>query len=249
MLRQHPGGLRSYAEDSRLPLPDVATISSAPLIVGLEWRINGVSDGRRRRIPRSWRGGLTELEPICKSAAFAPRLVLDPGIDSLATGCTPKPERRERLAGEPDQLLILGQGSKTIGKAGAIGQAQVGIELEQRHQDEAPGADLAVGQDEALTREFEIAEQEQIDVERTGTVAGGLERPTPLGLRGLADFKQRLGVKCGSNSDYRVEEIGLIEQLANRRRLIGRGDRVDHDAALAEQLDRGAQVCGALADV
>jgi glutathione S-transferase len=48
-LRQAPRAITSYGEDSRLPLPDFASVASAPLITRLEWRINGVSDERARR--------------------------------------------------------------------------------------------------------------------------------------------------------------------------------------------------------
>ena len=47
-LRQAPRAIVTYGEDSRLPLPDFASVASAPLIVRMEWRINGVSDQRSR---------------------------------------------------------------------------------------------------------------------------------------------------------------------------------------------------------
>lgn len=48
-LRQRPRAITAYGEDSQLPLPDFLAIASAPLVVRLEWRINGVSDTRARQ--------------------------------------------------------------------------------------------------------------------------------------------------------------------------------------------------------
>lgn len=43
-LRKRPRAITSYGEDSQLPLPDFATVASAPVIIRIEWRINQVSD-------------------------------------------------------------------------------------------------------------------------------------------------------------------------------------------------------------
>jgi glutathione S-transferase len=43
-LRRRPGAITTYGADSRLPLPDFASVASAPLIVRIEWKINDVSD-------------------------------------------------------------------------------------------------------------------------------------------------------------------------------------------------------------
>lgn len=47
-LRRQPKAITSYGEDSTLPLPDFATVASAPLIIRIEWRINDVSDARTK---------------------------------------------------------------------------------------------------------------------------------------------------------------------------------------------------------
>jgi glutathione S-transferase len=44
-LRHRPRAITTYAADSQLPLPDFATVATAPLITRIEWRINDVSDG------------------------------------------------------------------------------------------------------------------------------------------------------------------------------------------------------------
>jgi glutathione S-transferase len=43
-LRKEPRSITTYGEDSQLPLPDFASVASAPLICRIEWRINDVSD-------------------------------------------------------------------------------------------------------------------------------------------------------------------------------------------------------------
>ena len=131
-----------------------------------------------------------------------------------------------------------------VGEAGAVGQRQLRVELEQRGEDEAAAGDLAVGQGEALGLELEVAEQQQVDVERARAVAGGVEGAAALGLDPLAEVEQLLGLELGADADRGVEEVGLVEDLADRLGLVGRGDRLDLDPALAQQLDRRPQVGG-----
>jgi hypothetical protein len=61
-LRQAPRAITSYGEDSQLPLPDFASVASAPLIVRLEWRINDVSDERARRDVEELPGHLDRVD-------------------------------------------------------------------------------------------------------------------------------------------------------------------------------------------
>ena len=75
------------------------------------------------------------------------------------------------------------------------------------------------------------------------------EHPSLLDLDRLAEVEQRLGLELGADADRRVEEVGLVEDLADRLGLVQRGDRLDLDAVLAQQLDRRAQVGRAVADV
>ena len=137
-----------------------------------------------------------------------------------------------------------------IGKARPHRAApELGIELEQRGEDEAAAGDLGVGQGEALGGELEVAEQEQVDVERARAVAGGVEGAAALGLDLLAEVEQGFGLQLGADADRGVEEVGLVEHLADRLGLIGRGDRLDLHPALAQHLDRRPQVGLAVADV
>ena len=65
----------------------------------------------------------------------------------------------------------------------------------------------------------------------------------------MQSVEQRLGLERGPDPHRRVEEVGLVEDLADRLGLVERGDRLDLDAVLAQQLDRRPQVAGAVADV
>ena len=91
------------------------------------------------------------------------------------------------------------EGRERVGEPRAVGQRQLGVELEQRHEDEAAAGDLAVRQGEALGRELEVAEQQQVDVERPRAVAGGVERAAALGLDLLAERRAapRAPARCG----------------------------------------------------
>jgi hypothetical protein len=93
-----------------------------------------------------------------------------------------------------------------------------------------------VGQGEAVGLELEVAEQQQVDVERARGVAGAVEDPAALDLYSLADVEQLLGLELGPDPGGGVEEVGLVEDLADRLGLVGRGDRLDLDPILAEEL-------------
>ncbi len=71
MLRQRPRAITTYAEDSRLPLPDFAMIASTPLIVSLEWRINGVSDERARADVGELAGHLDRIDAWIEDETLA----------------------------------------------------------------------------------------------------------------------------------------------------------------------------------
>ena len=54
-----------------------------------------------------------------------------------------------------------------------VGQRQLGVELEQGRKHEAAARRLPVRQRQPLGRQLEVAEQEQVEVERARAVAGG----------------------------------------------------------------------------
>jgi hypothetical protein len=106
-----------------------------------------------------------------------------------------------------------------------------------------------MGQGEALALELDVSQQQQVDVERARAVAGRRERPAVLGLDPLADIEQGVGLERGANADGGVEEVGLVEDLADRLGLVGGGDGLDLDSMRPQVLDGPAQVPLTLADV
>ncbi len=103
-----------------------------------------------------------------------------------------------------------------VGEAGAVGQGQLGVQLQQRSEHEAPGRHLAVGQAQSLVLQLEVAEQQQVDVERARPVAGAAGGAPALGLDLLAEIEQLERLERGPDPDRRVEEVGLVEDLADR---------------------------------
>jgi hypothetical protein len=100
-----------------------------------------------------------------------------------------------------------------------------------------------------LGLQLDVAEQEQVDVDRPGTVPGAAEGPPVLGLDRLRQVEQLLGLQGGPDPDCGVEEVGLVQDLADRFRLVERRDGLDRDAVCAQVLDGAAQVRLPVADV
>jgi len=61
-LRKRPRAIKTYGEDSQLPLPDFAAVASMPLITPIEWRMNGVSDERIKRDLEELPGHLDKVD-------------------------------------------------------------------------------------------------------------------------------------------------------------------------------------------
>lgn len=80
-------------------------------------------------------------------------------------------------------------------------------------------------------------------------MAGGVEVATASGLDRLAGIEQLLGLQVGADAGGGVEEVGLVEDLADRLGQVGRGDGLDADTVLGEQLQGRTQVRGRVADV
>jgi hypothetical protein len=80
-------------------------------------------------------------------------------------------------------------------------------------------------------------------------VAGAAEGAPVLDLDRLADVEQPLGAERGPHPGGGIEEVGLVEDLADRLGLILGGDRLDRDLVAAEVGDRPAEVRLAVADV
>ena len=93
-------------------------------------------------------------------------------------------------------------------------------------------------QREPLGAQLDVAEEEQVEVDRPRAVARAAEVPAVLGLDRLADVQQLLGLERGPHPDRGVEEVGLVEDLPDRLRLVERGDRLDLDPVFAQVGDR-----------
>jgi hypothetical protein len=106
-----------------------------------------------------------------------------------------------------------------------------------------------VGQRESLGAHLDLAEEQQVDVDRPGPVAGAAEGAAVLGFDLLADGEELIRFERGPDSDGGVEEVRLVENLAHRLGLVQRGDRLDLNAVFAQVLDRPVQLGLAIADV
>ena len=72
-------------------------------------------------------------------------------------------------------LLAGAEGGESVGETSAIRQSQVRVQLQEGGEDEAAAGDLAVRKGQAVGLELEVAEQEQVDVERARAVTGQVE--------------------------------------------------------------------------
>lgn len=172
--------------------------------------------------------------------------MLTVGCDELCPASGQK-SSRER-AGRVDAFTGR-QGLEGGGEVRAVGENEIGIELQEGDQDEAPARHLGVREGQALGLQFDVAEQQQVDVEGAGAVPGGLEAAAALGLDRLAGVEQLFRPKFRTDADDGVEEVGLVEDLPHRLGQVGRGDGLDGDATPAKQLQGSAQVGGRVADV
>lgn len=68
---------------------------------------------------------------------------------------------------------------------------------------------------EPIGGELEVAQQQQVEVDRAGAVAGGVEVAAALRFDRLADVQQPLGLERGANPDRCVEKVRLVENLAD----------------------------------
>ena len=114
------------------------------------------------------------------------------------------------------------EGLERLSKLGAVRQGELGIELEQRRQHEPARGHLRMGKREPIGDEFDVAEQEQVHIDRARPVARAAKVTAGPRLDLLADVEQLLGLQAGPDPDRRVEEVRLVEDLADRLRLVGR---------------------------
>src|SRR5215216_4042885 len=78
------------------------------------------------------------------------------------------------------------------GEPRAVGQGQLGVELEQRDEHEPAARQLGVRNGEPLALQLEVAEQQDVEVDRPRSVTRAGESPALLDLDCLADAEQLL---------------------------------------------------------
>ena len=106
-----------------------------------------------------------------------------------------------------------------------------------------------MGQGEPRQGDGEVAEQQQIDVDHPGAVAGTTGAAADRALGRLASIEQGLGTELGADPQTGVEKLRLIEHEADGLGLIGRGRGENVDLVAGELGDRGLEVVPALSDV
>src|SRR3954454_11150806 len=131
----------------------------------------------------------------------------------------------------------------------SVGKPQLRVELQQRQEDEPTRGHLGVREGEAGGAHLEVAQEEQVDVDRPRAVTGSSGGTAVLRLDGLAEIEKRLGTEGGADPNGAVQEVGLIEHLPHRLGLIERGDRRHLDPSVSQVVDRPAEVGFAVAEV
>src|SRR3954454_11295803 len=111
---------------------------------------------------------------------------------------------------------LVHQPGQHIREPRAIRQHQVGVQLEQRLEHEAPRPDLRMRQAEAVRGVLEPIEQQQVDVDLARRVPHSAGLAPQLALHRLALGEQVLRLEVRLDGDARVEEVRLLEDLALR---------------------------------
>lgn len=97
-------------------------------------------------------------------------------------------------------------------------------------------------QGKSLCGELEVAKEQQVDVKGARAVARAVEGPAALRLDRLAQVEERLRLQARAYADGRVEEVRLVENLADRLGLVERRDRLYLDAVPAKPFDGRAEM-------
>jgi hypothetical protein len=142
---------------------------------------------------------------------------------------------------------LVGHGVEEARQLTPVRQPQRGLELQQRLEDEAPARHLGVRKGQTFRAVLEVAEQENVDVDRARAVSGAGLGPAELALDCLASIEQPLGVQRRLDPQARVEEVRLVGYLTLRRGLVDGGRCDGFDAALGERRPRRPEVAQAIA--
>ncbi len=132
---------------------------------------------------------------------------------------------------------------------GPVWKLELRIELQERREDESAAGHLRVRERKTVSDKLDVAEEQEVHVDRPWAVARAGEHAAELDLDCLAKVEERLGVEIGPDADGGVQEVRLVEVLPDRLGHIRRGCGLYLHPVLAEQLDRASQVCPRVADV
>jgi hypothetical protein len=102
---------------------------------------------------------------------------------------------------------------------------------------------------EAIGRQLEVADEEQVDVEGARPVTRPAGHSPALDLDRLAHVQELGWPERGAHPGDRVQEVPLVEHLPDRLGLVQGRDRLNLDATLAERGERRPKVALAIADV
>src|SRR5579863_3253506 len=134
----------------------------------------------------------------------------------------------------PANTLVEGQHGERVGQPLARRRAQLEVELEQRDQHEAPREDLLVRDVEGVRVVFDIAEQQQVDVNRPRTVPGAAGGAAEVALELLAEGEQLKRTELGVDREAGVKKRRLVEDLTDRVGVVDARARDHANAALRE---------------
>jgi hypothetical protein len=96
---------------------------------------------------------------------------------------------------------------------------------------------------------LEVAQEQHVDVDRARPVARSRDHPAELALDHLAGVEQLLGAELGLDLRDRVQEVGLVEDLALWLGLVERRAAGDADAVVVQQLTGALDLAAAVPDV
>ncbi len=123
------------------------------------------------------------------------------------------------------------------------------VELEQRHEHEAPFGDRRVRYLHRGGSIRQAAEEENVDVDHTRAVTHATLLPAQLPLHCLTRVKQLFRSELGVDSEAGVEELALVRDQSHRLGLIHGARGQNLDSVARQRRDRLPQVLEAIPDV
>ncbi len=108
-----------------------------------------------------------------------------------------------------------------------LGSASSGSSSRRGARTKSRRGHLGVRQREALVLQLDVAEEQHVHVDRAGAVARAGEDAAQLDLDRLADVEEVERLEVGGDARGGVQEVRLVEDLADRLGLVERRDRLD----------------------